>query len=380
VAVYDEAMNRRLFLEAVAGSTLAGWAAWAKSRRLRTACAVPPSFSVVPVVGDGKWIWTRPPEGPTGYLEPRTYKLTIAIELQGRGTATQLIATTSIPVACPEQTIVQEAVQSQGCWAETRTVGPYARQLVLRASGIFAGQSVRATLQSVVTLTKQYHGYCAEQFPQEQSVPPDVRRTYLGDSPGIQTRCPEIRALCEELSRGREHPWDRAARFAQWIVKNIRPQIGRFTSVEQALLNRCGDCEEMSAVFVALCRSAGIPARLVWVPNHNWAEFYLQDAQGQGHWIPVHLACYSWFGWTGAHELVLQKGDRLQVPERKGYFRLLEDWMRWMGKRPAVRYQAELTPQPCAPGADPGPGSRRKAASGEWQVVGAHPLNRYVRR
>ena len=27
-------------------------------------------------------------------------------------------------------------------------------------------------------------------------------------------------------------------------------------------------------MLVALCRAGGIPARLVWVPNHNWAEFY----------------------------------------------------------------------------------------------------------
>ena len=28
----------------------------------------PPSFSIVPVGGDGKWIWTKPPK-KTGYLE-----------------------------------------------------------------------------------------------------------------------------------------------------------------------------------------------------------------------------------------------------------------------------------------------------------------------
>ena len=72
----------------------------------------------------------------------------------------------------------------------------------------------------------------------------------------------------------------------------------------------------MSAVFVALCRAAGIPARLVWIPNHNWAEFYLTDKDGKGHWIPAHTACYFWFGWTGVHELVLQKGDRIRLPER----------------------------------------------------------------
>src|SRR5205814_6505632 len=145
-----------------------------------------------------------------------------------------------------------------------------------------------------------------------------------------------------------------------WIPRNIRPQIGSYTSVTAAVDNRRGDCEEMSAVFVALCRSVGIPARLVWVPNHNWAEFYLTDHQGEGHWIPAHTACYSWFGWTGVHELVLQKGDRLYVPEQHKQLRLLEDWLQGAGRKPRARYTAELTPQPPAEGADPGPGARRK--------------------
>jgi hypothetical protein len=375
-------MNRRSFLELVAAGAAANFASVCRPPPPTPAAqaGAPPAFSVIPVVGDGRWIWTKPPEQERGYLEPRTFDVSIGIELQGRGDAGSLMATTSLPVACPEQKIDSEQVLGSGCQAETRQIGPYARQLVLRASGIGAGQVIRAAAKSTVTVSKQYHGYRAEMFPQKQTVPPDVRRSYLGDSPGIQTRIAEVRKLYEELSSGLDHPWDRAARFAQWIPRNIRAQIGRYTSVEKALADRRGDCEEMSAVFVALCRAGGIPARLVWVPNHNWAEFYLTDEQGQGHWIPAHTACYSWFGWTGAHELVLQKGDRLQVPERHGLFRLLEDWTRWSGKRPAIRYLAELSPKPTSPGADPGPGSRRKIDSGEWQVVGGHPMNRYVRR
>jgi hypothetical protein len=134
-------------------------------------------------------------------------------------------------------------------------------------------------------------------------------------------------------------------------------------------------------VFVALCRTAEIPARLVWVPNHNWSEMYLTDKDGKGHWIPVHTACYFWFGWTGTHELVIQKGDRLRFPGRGSrFFRLQEDWMQWSGGRPAARYLAELTPQPAKAGGDPGPGARQKINTGEWKLVGNHPLDHYMRR
>ena len=160
------------------------------------------------------------------------------------------------------------------------------------------GQVVSAVARYNLTLYKQYHAYRREQFPAEQTVPSDVRKLYLGDSPGIQTRTPEVRKLLGELRGATKHPWDLARSFAAWIPHNIKPHIGSYTSVTAALVNRLGDCAEMSAVFVALCRAAGIPARLVWVPNHNWAEFYLADKEGTGHWIPAHTACYFWFGWT----------------------------------------------------------------------------------
>ena len=101
-----------------------------------------------------------------------------------------------------------------------------------------------------------------------------------------------------------------------------------------ALTNRVGDCEEMAGIFVALCRAAGIPARLVWIPNHVWSEFYLTDRVGKGHWIPAHTACYPWFGWTGVHELVLQKGDRVRLPGKTGFVRLQTDRLRHIGAKP----------------------------------------------
>ena len=176
-----------------------------------------------------------------------------------------------------------------------------------------------------------------------------------------------------------EHPWDKARAFHNWVWENIRPRVGPYTSVVAAIRDRVGDCEEHASVFTALCRASGIPARLVWVPNHNWAEFSLASESGMRHWIPAHTSCYSWFGWTGAHELVLQKGDSINVPEKRKAQRLLEDWMQWSGPRPEARWFAELRPLPPEEGADPGPGARSKNDRGEWVRVGNHELDRYLR-
>ena len=162
--------------------------------------------------------------------------------------------------------------------------------------------------------------------------------------------------------------------------------LDKALAIDVALRDRLGDCEERAAVFVALCRASDIPARLVWVPNHNWAEFYLTDEKGEGHWIPAHTSAYAWFGWTGAHELVLQKGDSIRIPELPKPQRLLEDWLRRSGPKPDARYFADLKPLPSEDAAktnadaDPGPGERSKSASGEWLRGGKYAQEKFVRR
>ncbi len=380
-------MDRRTFLRCSAGATVAG------AGYLSVNAAEPdggvgrceqsfrqPAFSVIPVVGDGKWIWNKPPGGQTGYLEPRPFESTIGIELKGQGSATQLKASTPVPVPCPEQKIESEKIETEGCEAEIRQLGPFARQLFLTGPAIAAGETIRAIVRQKLIVSKEYLGYERDRFPLKQTVTVDLRKQYLGDSPGIDTRAPEVRQLLAKLRSEADHPWDLAKRFAEWIRENIRPFIGPFAGATNAIKSQRGDCAEMSAIFVALCRAAEVPARLVWVPNHNWAEFCLLDEKKEEQWIPVHTACYFWFGWTGVHEMVIQKGDRIRVPERGKLYRLIEDWVQWSGRKPQSRFTAEVIPLAAESGADPGPGARRKDSDGEWKLVGGHALDKVMRR
>ena len=339
----------------------------------------PPARGLIPVVGDGKWVWTEPPQGASGYLDPRRYELKVGVQLRGTGPASNVKATTAAPVELPEQRVDQVDVQTQGCVAGLRQLTPESGQLILAARSLARGQVIGAAAHYVLTICKDHRGFDREQFPYEQEFAKAFRRMYLVDSPGIQTRFKTVRQLAEQIAGQIAHPWDRARAFQTWVWENIEGRVQYYTSVVRALKNRVGDCEERAAVFVALCRASGIPARLVWIPNHNWAEFYLLDHQGVGHWIPCHTACYKWFGWTGAHELVLQKGDRILVPEKRRPQRLLADWMQWEGSRPAVRWFAELQPIPTGPTQAAGPGARRKDEKGEWLIVNRDPLDDYLR-
>jgi hypothetical protein len=381
-------MHRRNWLWA-AGSGLVAGALGAETWRRQTSSRLSeeffsgPTHAVVPVVGDGKWIWNEPPKDQTGYLEPRSYEVSIGLELQGSGNASQLQATTPVPTAFPEQKIESCEVLTEGCEARVQPLSSGCAQLEMAARGIAKGQIIRAVAKMKITLLKQYHAFAQEQFPQQQpKLPAEIKKNYLQDSPGIQTSGGEVRKVAQAIAAEHKHPWDQAAAITEWIRKTIKAQIGPYTSVTKAMQKKTGDCEEMAAVFVALCRSLQIPARLVWVPNHNWAEFYLTNEKGEGQWIPAHTACYSWFGWTGAHELVLQKGDRIVHPQKKNTQRLLEDWLQWQGARPEIRFVGELKPLPPTTSGsdnDAGPGGRRKEKHGAWRLTGEHPLDKYMR-
>jgi len=381
-------MNRRIFVAGGIGALGAvALHSWPPNRQ-NSESRVGPVSAVIPVVGDGKWIWTEPPKDQTGYLEPRPFELSIGFELSGEGEASHIEAATPVPMEQAEQEIGDVRLETEGCDAEFQQVAEGALLLYLSAPQLSPGQRIKALARYRMTLKKQYLGYKAEQFPAHQPPPPTtVRKQYLQESPGIQAAAPEVRKLLAQL-HGQDdlHPWSLAERAKAWISENIRPQAGKFIGVVNALKERRGDCEEMAGIMVALCRAAGVPARLVWVPNHNWSEIYLTDHDGVGHWIPVHTACYAWMGWTGVHELVIQKGDRVTPPHERKAQRLLGDWLRWVGKRPAVRYIAELKPLPPRPDStaspgdnDPGPGARSKQSSGEWKLVGNHPFDSYMR-
>ncbi len=378
-------MQRRQFLTnsalAASGAITTSSLFWIQSQsRERTTYQLGPVSSFDPVVGDGKWIWREPPKNERGYLEPRSFEVSIGMELRGVDNQCEAMAATPVPMNHPEQQVKEVRIEKVGCEAFIRELAPGAGQLVLHAPQITAGQVVKAIAHYKITLFKQYHGFEQDQFPSKQSVPAEVRQAALGDSPGIQVNATGVRKLAGQIAEGHSHPWEKAQAFVKWIRKTIRPQIGAYTSVLTAIQKKVGDCEEMSALFVAFCRASGIPARLVWVPNHNWAEFYLTDQEQTGHWIPVHPACYNWFGWTGAHELVIQKGDRVQTPEQSSPCRLVMDWMRSTG-RPKASYLASLKPLPPEEYADAGPGTRTKdTKTGEWKITGKHEFDRYARR
>ena len=119
-AARRRAMDRRQFLAGSAlavGRSLGRGESPGREPDSQTFSQVPPTHSVIPVVGDGKWIWTEPPKDQTGYLEPRSFELSIGVELQGEGNATQIRASTPVPIEHAEQQIDDVQIETEGCQA-----------------------------------------------------------------------------------------------------------------------------------------------------------------------------------------------------------------------------------------------------------------------
>ncbi len=103
----------------------------------------------------------------------------------------------------------------------------------------------------------------------------------------------EVRDEARLIARGHEGPVAIARAFYDWIIGNLEfvPGGQGARDARSTLAGKAGDCEQFSLLFVAMCRSEGIPARTVtnlW-PNetlHVFAEILLPD----GRWLPVDLS------------------------------------------------------------------------------------------
>ena len=114
--------------------------------------------------------------------------------------------------------------------------------------------------------------------------------------PFIESDAPEIRAEAERMVGSLTGARARAERLTREVnaLLEKKPTVSLPSALE-VLRTKVGDCNEHTALFVALARSIGIPARinagLVYVHGafyyHAWPEVYIDEGGGRGLWLPV---------------------------------------------------------------------------------------------
>jgi transglutaminase-like putative cysteine protease len=118
---------------------------------------------------------------------------------------------------------------------------------------------------------------------------------YLAPEPLIESDAPEIQAEAAKAIRGEADDRARAERLTRYVnaLLDKKPTVS-LPSALDVLRTKVGDCNEHTALYVAMARASGLPARiavgLVYVHGafyyHAWPEVYL-DEGGRGLWLPV---------------------------------------------------------------------------------------------
>jgi hypothetical protein len=113
-----------------------------------------------------------------------------------------------------------------------------------------------------------------------------------------QSNDSEIKAAAEKIVGDERNSWKAAKKIADWISREMNSSydVG-FASAKDILENREGDCSEHTVLFVALCRSIGIPARACFgvmygngvFAYHMWPEVYVGEwVDLDPKWLSIH--------------------------------------------------------------------------------------------
>jgi hypothetical protein len=251
---------------------------------------------------------------------PQTMVMQFGLKISANDNmCSNLVATIPFPMDWPEQKlhVLDHSVPHQA-QSTFRDQPAGARQLLLNMSSL-APNNV-AELLVKVEVEKSFI-----EAPQDTScfrIPKVLSKElkyYMGNSPYIDCELLAIKKVAKAIAA--ESPstaWENVEKLHDWVRENIEYKNGALRHIKESLKDKTGDCEEMTGIFVALCRASGIPARCVWIPDHCYPEFYLEDDDGVGHWFPCQAAGDRQFGQMHEYRPILQKGDRFKVPEENG--------------------------------------------------------------
>jgi len=253
--------------------------------------------------------------------EPVTVRHPFGVKVQAAGALTGVVVGVPLPKDWPEQQIklVKRDQSPHVLRATEREVGDGARMASVSFSNIAPGQSAHAIYTFEITRRRVNAPTKPEAFRLPQKLNRELRAA-MAPSPFIESRSPEIAKLADELTADKQQAWEIVKALFDFVHTTVKYDFGNPLDLKGGLAtlrDKKGDCEGMTSLFVALCRARGIPARAVWVPGHTYAEFYLEDARGQGYWLPCD-ATSNEFGGVKDIRPILQKGDNFRYPDKNG--------------------------------------------------------------
>lgn len=251
------------------------------------------------------------------FLDPELTTWEFGLRIEATGAIQGITATCPLPVDWSEQTI--EIVEE----LKTSTVGRMSfdeqpqnvKLLILKVPALQAGEIAEGT----VRIRCHKRPIAGPEDPRLLMRPdplPGKLKTYLQASPYIEVNDRAVREFADSIRLDSSlSTWEQVETIYDEIRQRIPYQFDpTIRHCAEAIERGQGDCEELSSLFIAVCRIKQIPARAVWIPDHTYPEFYLQDPQGEGFWFPCQLAGSRQFGEMNESRPILQKGDRFRTP------------------------------------------------------------------
>ncbi len=238
------------------------------------------------------------------------------------GACNDLTGYVAVPADWPEQqvAIIDEDISPEAKVSYEMVDGGV-KTMNVRIPRLAAGQEVKAllTVRIIRSVIRPPANTDAYVLPDPKRLPPEIA-LYLTPSPKIESDAPKIRELAKTIGANQQKAWQKVEAINNWVWDHVKYKDGPLKGALAALDDGTGDCEERSALFIAICRAADVPARTIWVPDHCYSEFYLQDRQGTGRWFPCQSAGTREFGGVSEFAPILQKGDNFRPP-KNGYER-----------------------------------------------------------
>lgn len=227
------------------------------------------------------------------YGKAVTYRSRHSCTIQRNGSSLELLEVwLPVPSSWSEQQISKVSISPQiepvpAKNGETRVARWIADEKALNASapGICIVETEWKRLE-IATDLKRLHAQRYLPYDEESK----DYQSYISSETAVPSEDPRIVEAMDKL-KGKERPWAQIAfDVYSWVLERTTYSAISWKGGKWCFEHKTGGCGDYSALFVAGCRAAGIPARMnagYWAAEkdgvHVWAEFLLPT----GEWVPV---------------------------------------------------------------------------------------------
>jgi hypothetical protein len=224
-----------------------------------------------------------------------------------------------VPIDWPEQQVrIVDRRLGVDAAVSYENLAELAQVMQIGIPSLAQGQTSRSAVW--VDLTR--YNIVAPKVTDRLTVPkslPKQLKGFIQESPFIEISHPKVKKFASSIELDPKAPaWESVEKIYDAVREHLPYEFDpEIRSLPHAIDAGKGDCEELTSLFIAVCRINKIPARAVWIPGHTYAEFYLLDSSGEGQWYPCQLAGSRLFGEMMEHRPILQKGDRFVVSQFK---------------------------------------------------------------